>query len=182
MRKSAFLRAFAGFFWTATPLFVSATSFVVFSLLGHNLTAEIAFTSLSLFNILRFPLTVAPRVVQSVVESRVSVERVQKYLLAEELDKTAVTRGDSSDYHTHDTDIAIKDGTFSWTEEAGHYSLRNINLKIKKGSLVAVVGPVGSGKSTLLYALLGELIKVSRNSLLQARYLLLLCRNKGQSW
>ncbi|KAJ3086454.1 hypothetical protein HK100_008695, partial [Physocladia obscura] len=40
-------------------------------------------------------------------------------------------------------------------------SLKNINLKIKKGDLVAVVGAVGSGKSSLLNALIGEMKTVS---------------------
>ncbi|KAF9983598.1 hypothetical protein BGZ75_004919 [Mortierella antarctica] len=37
--------------------------------------------------------------------------------------------------------------------------LRNINLKIPRGSLVAVVGPVGSGKSSLLQAIVGNMKK-----------------------
>ncbi|KAL0266611.1 UNVERIFIED_CONTAM: hypothetical protein PYX00_009106 [Menopon gallinae] len=44
-----------------------------------------------------------------------------------------------------------------------NFSLKNINLNIKAGSLVAVVGPVGSGKSSLLAALLGEMNKVKGN-------------------
>ncbi|KAG0196953.1 hypothetical protein BGX28_009529, partial [Mortierella sp. GBA30] len=35
--------------------------------------------------------------------------------------------------------------------------LHNINLKVKHGSLVAVVGPVGSGKSSLLQAMVGNM-------------------------
>lgn len=35
--------------------------------------------------------------------------------------------------------------------------LRNINLRVKKGSLTAIVGPVGSGKSSLLQAVIGEM-------------------------
>ena len=39
------------------------------------------------------------------------------------------------------------------------FELKNINMKIKEGSFVAIVGPVGSGKSTLISAILGELEK-----------------------
>ncbi|OZJ01918.1 hypothetical protein BZG36_05007 [Bifiguratus adelaidae] len=38
--------------------------------------------------------------------------------------------------------------------------LKNLNLKIPKGSLTAVIGTVGSGKSSLLSALVGEMKKV----------------------
>lgn len=39
--------------------------------------------------------------------------------------------------------------------------LENIDLEVKKGQLVAIIGSVGSGKSSLLSAILGDLFKVS---------------------
>lgn len=33
--------------------------------------------------------------------------------------------------------------------------LRNVNLKIEQGEMVAVMGPSGSGKTTLLYTISG---------------------------
>jgi len=41
------------------------------------------------------------------------------------------------------------------------FSLEDINISVKKGSLVAIVGTVGSGKSSLLSAILGEMKKQS---------------------
>lgn len=56
--------------------------------------------------------------------------------------------------------VVIEDGTFSWTKEE-EPALTDLNFRVKKGSLVAVVGQVGAGKSSLLSALLGEMVKWS---------------------
>lgn len=55
--------------------------------------------------------------------------------------------------------IVIENGTFSWEPET--IVLRDIDLRIKEGSLVAIVGVVGCGKSSLLAAILGELDRIS---------------------
>ena len=47
----------------------------------------------------------------------------------------------------------IRNGDFSW--DSGELTLKNIDLNVKVGQLVAVVGSVGCGKSSLLSALLG---------------------------
>lgn len=44
-----------------------------------------------------------------------------------------------------------------------------INLKVKKGELVGVVGAVGSGRTSLIAALLGELVKLNGNVTLSVR-------------
>lgn len=56
----------------------------------------------------------------------------------------------------------MENGTFSWGgTQDDVVILRNINLRIQQGQLVAVVGTVGSGKSSLLSAFLGEMDKLS---------------------
>lgn len=49
---------------------------------------------------------------------------------------------------------SIKDHQISKTIS---FSLKNINLKIKKSSLTFILGKSGSGKSSLLYSLFGEM-------------------------
>lgn len=53
-------------------------------------------------------------------------------------------------------EISVKNLSFSY-ENADKITLQNINLKIQKGSTVAIVGETGSGKSTFLDLLLGVL-------------------------
>lgn len=38
--------------------------------------------------------------------------------------------------------------------------LKNIDIKIKKGQFVCIVGKVGSGKSSLLSAMIGDMLPV----------------------
>ena len=48
-------------------------------------------------------------------------------------------------------------------------TLSSVNLHIKPGQLVAVVGQVGSGKSSLIQALLGEMDKLGGTVSLKVR-------------
>ena len=43
--------------------------------------------------------------------------------------------------------------------------LKNIDIKIKKGSLTVIVGPTGSGKSSLLASMLGELVYLPKETI-----------------
>lgn len=52
--------------------------------------------------------------------------------------------------------MSINNATFSWSRSASP-CLRNLNLNIKKGQIVAILGRVGSGKTALLSALAGNL-------------------------
>ena len=56
--------------------------------IGNKLDVSTALTSLALFEILRFPVTVLPNVINNLVEAYVSVERIQRYLVEE--DKLAI--------------------------------------------------------------------------------------------
>lgn len=61
----------------------------------HNLNAAKAFVSLTLFNIMRAPLTMFPTVITLLVQAVVSVDRLNEYLNSEEIQPDVVTRDDS---------------------------------------------------------------------------------------
>ncbi|KAI9198159.1 hypothetical protein LWI28_011152 [Acer negundo] len=62
-RKASLLGACNGFILNSIPVVVTVISFGVFTLLGGNLTPARAFTSLSLFAVLRFPLFLLPNTI-----------------------------------------------------------------------------------------------------------------------
>ncbi|TPX57540.1 hypothetical protein PhCBS80983_g03764 [Powellomyces hirtus] len=74
--------------WYAAPILVSFLTFLTFTrLAGRDLTAEIAFTGLALFNALREPLKNFPDMIVRYTEAHVSLTRVQRFLDEEELER-----------------------------------------------------------------------------------------------
>ncbi|KAL5977121.1 Canalicular multispecific organic anion transporter 1 [Asimina triloba] len=158
-RKAQLLAACNSFLLNSIPVVVTVLSFGMYTLLGGNLTPAKAFTSLSLFAVLRFPLFMLPNLITQVVNANVSLKRLEELLLAEErilLPNAPLEPGLPA--------ISIKDGYFSWDsklsallKQAEKPTLSNINLDVPVGSLVAVVGSTGEGKTSLVSAMLGEL-------------------------
>nr|ALU63337.1 canalicular multispecific organic anion transporter 1 [Oryzias melastigma] len=153
MKKFAYVSSVSIFIFTSAPALVSLASFAVYVLVSPDnvLTAEKAFTSISLFNILRFPLAMLPMLIASIVQTGVSKKRLEKFLGGEDLEADIV-RHDPS----FDSAVSVRNGSFSWERDAEPL-LKDVSLEIKPGRLVAVVGAVGSGKSSLMSALLGEM-------------------------
>jgi ATP-binding cassette subfamily C (CFTR/MRP) protein 1 len=69
--------------------------------------------------------------------------------------------------------VVMENGIFAWGSEGGEV-LHNINLRVKEGSLVAIVGAVGAGKSSLLSAFLGEMEKISGKVNVKVNYIVII--------
>uniref|UniRef100_A0A8C4VK38 Uncharacterized protein n=1 Tax=Gopherus evgoodei TaxID=1825980 RepID=A0A8C4VK38_9SAUR len=139
------LQAFSIFIFSCAPFLVSVASFAVYVMVDEKnvLDAQKAFTSISLFNILRFPMATLPLVISSLVQTAVSTERLERYLGSGNLDPSAIKC---------DPSVAAQRCSESQLSRPSR-----VTLDIKPGHLVAVVGAVGSGKSSLVSAVLGEM-------------------------
>ncbi|XP_070188571.1 multidrug resistance-associated protein 1-like [Littorina saxatilis] len=155
--KSSLVGSFITFAWTAAMYWMTLLTFMTYVFVdeSHNLTASTSFVALSYFNIIRLAVNVLPIMIREGVKSVVSLGRINRYLNTPDLDTSNVTRDSTSD-----NAIDISDGTFSWDTDTAP-TLRDITLRVKRGSLVAVVGQVGTGKSSLVSAMLGEMETVT---------------------
>eukprot|EP00658_Telonema_sp_P-2_P002243 TRINITY_DN10857_c0_g3_i8.p1 TRINITY_DN10857_c0_g3~~TRINITY_DN10857_c0_g3_i8.p1 ORF type:complete len:875 (+),score=213.59 TRINITY_DN10857_c0_g3_i8:73-2697(+) len=153
--KSACYSALNSTTTAVIPVLVSVLTFTMFSI-DHTLTPAKAFTSLSLFSVLRMPLFTFPNLITQLAQAQVSLQRIQNYLSTDEQpldDFPPLQQGQPA--------IEIQDGAFSWNTSSEQPTLSGINLKVLPGELVAVVGGAGFGKSSLLEAMLGEMPHVS---------------------
>ncbi|KFH72941.1 hypothetical protein MVEG_00166 [Podila verticillata NRRL 6337] len=139
----------------AIPVLASALTFALYAWLGHDLKPEIVFPALAYYAIMRVPFLILPACYSSAVDAYVAIGRLQKFLLTEDLEPT--TALDES----LEEAIVIDHADFVWDSisPSARVYLKDINLRIARGSLIAVVGPVGSGKSSLLQAIVGNMPK-----------------------
>jgi ABC-type polysaccharide/polyol phosphate transport system ATPase subunit len=87
----------------------------------------------------------------------VAFRRVQDFVI-HKADITPVEKKEGDNIGIH-----IVNGDFKWDPNSNQNNsptLKDINIEVKKGELVMIVGAVGSGKSSLLMAILGEIPKI----------------------
>ncbi|XP_053388123.1 multidrug resistance-associated protein 1-like isoform X2 [Mercenaria mercenaria] len=87
----------------------------------------------------------------------VSLKRVEDFLCCSDVDDAEITLLKPAGTLHPDYSVYVRDGTFTWDSEDADQCLSRINLKVRAGQLIAVVGYCGSGKSSLISAILGEM-------------------------
>ncbi|KAG4168779.1 hypothetical protein ERO13_A12G045600v2 [Gossypium hirsutum] len=152
LQRAQLLSAFNRFILNSIPVVVTVVSFGMFTLLGGDLTPARAFTSLSLFALLRIPLECLPNLLSQVANANISLKRLEELFLAEER-----VLAPNPPLQPGLPAISIKNGNFSWDLKAERPTLSNINIDVPVGSLFAIVGGTGEGKTSLISAILGEL-------------------------
>jgi ATP-binding cassette subfamily C (CFTR/MRP) protein 1 len=167
LKKIGLLSAAQSFTRTSIPFFVTIMTFAVYVIISSTpLTSQIAFVAISLFGLLQFPMAIFPNAITSIIEASISLYRIEDYLSSEEIDRTSIVRQDFrklSNWNPSVPLVEISHADFKRNKDETQNDLTDINLKIKKGTLTAVMGRVDTGKSTLVSSILGDNVKVSGN-------------------
>jgi len=87
LRWIAWFRSLSLLLIRFNPILLSLGSFGAFAATGGNLTPSVAFYSLSLFQLAFWPLLLLPRTVAMILETLVSVGRIEGFLQEDELDE-----------------------------------------------------------------------------------------------
>jgi ATP-binding cassette subfamily C protein LapB len=134
-------------YFTALVSQVSSISIVI---LGVYLASEGAITMGAIIA----AMMLNGRVIQPISQIVSMIIRYDRTMLSlnniDELMSMEVERGNDKTYLSRpnlDGDIVFKDVSFAYAEQ-NYQALNNINVTIKKGEKVAILGKIGSGKST----------------------------------
>lgn len=145
------------FVFFVIPILIIVASFSSYVLLeGKELTSSVAFTSMTVFQLVRMPLLETANILTQASVCLVSVRRILRFLKEPESPKRSQLV----------TDIFGKCGfegaTLSWStssssEQDDTFKLRDIDVLFPMGELSVVMGQTGAGKTSFLLALLGEM-------------------------
>jgi ABC-type multidrug transport system fused ATPase/permease subunit len=167
LRSRYVLWACAVAVWNSVPVFITFFSFLFYTLIEKKpLYPSVAFTAISLFMLLRIPLDQLGDMFAHVQETKVSIDRVEEFLMEGETEKYEQLGPDNVDENGNKV-IGFRDATFIWgardaVAEDGTMAFRllDLNVNFPIGKLNIIAGPTGSGKTSMLMALLGEMTLV----------------------
>ena len=167
IKENALLQALLWITYTGAPLVVTIATFIVYIFSDPNnvLTAEKVFGTVAVFNVVRIPMNQFPRFLMEAVKLLVSLRRIDSFLNCEDLSPQDNPTTDCADKHS----IEFTNASYSWIKSPASPTLDTLNIEVKKGELVAVVGKIGSGKSSLISAILGEIEKIEGDSRIVGR-------------
>ncbi|KAI0629229.1 metal resistance protein YCF1 [Trametes polyzona] len=158
LRKIGIVTSLNTSLWSGIPLLVAFSSFAVAAYTSNTpLTSDKIFPAISLYMLLQFPLSMFAMVTSNIIEAMVSVKRLSAFFNSDELQPDVRQTVAKDDIELGDVVVSIINGEFRWNKDSPSPTLEDINLTVRKGELVGILGRVGAGKTSLLSAIIGEM-------------------------
>lgn len=155
-RKRLFHNAAASLLVYATSsLLVGFVAFLTALSLGQELNAAIIFSCLTLFGVLDNMVGQLTDLIANLAAARVSADRIASFLGEETLPEPSASPLLSGAVGIRWKGAAYQHG------DAAEPVIAGLDLTVRAGEAVAIVGPVGAGKSSLILSLLGEVPEVA---------------------
>ncbi|KAI0748272.1 multidrug resistance-associated ABC transporter [Daedaleopsis nitida] len=164
-KRSYMIETLLNAIWNASPILVTLATFWHFAVYRQQtLTPSIAFTSLGVFNEMKFAMVSLPETLINLYQSAVSLRRIETYLQGAEVESVPPLDNRSQP-------ISLRSATITWAQDRSAASsaapsapstpkhkfiLKDLTLEFPHGELSLICGKLGSGKSLLLLAFLGE--------------------------
>ncbi|KAL6112799.1 abcc12 [Pungitius sinensis] len=154
------------------PIIATVVTFIVHTSLGFKLNIADAFTTVAIFNSMRFCLALMPLSVRHVADANVSISRLRKIMLIQNPEPYLIRRSGT------DSAVVMENATLCWNKpvnlpdsptvtDNGEMpqdgrtdtlpTLRNISFTLPKGKLLGICGNVGSGKTSLISGILEQM-------------------------
>ncbi|MGI6709879.1 MAG: ABC transporter ATP-binding protein [Bacilli bacterium] len=121
-----------------------------------ELMSFITYITLVLMSLMMLSMTFIQIIISRAASSRI-VEVLQE--------EVEIKDGEDVDLRVKDGSIEYRDVCFSYVKNSENYVLKNINLKIKSGEVIGILGGTGSAKTTLVQ-LIPRLYDVSKGELI----------------
>uniref|UniRef100_A0A8C7K4F2 ATP binding cassette subfamily C member 12 n=1 Tax=Oncorhynchus kisutch TaxID=8019 RepID=A0A8C7K4F2_ONCKI len=153
---------------TIIPTMATILTFVVHTLLGLPLSSSEAFTTIAIFNSMRFSLGLLPFSVKAIAEGLVSLARLKvsllsfktlsiiNFILLPYIMKHMCPKHFSS-LKGGKVEPQGQNGTHTPGKTEAKPTLRNISFNLPKGNLLGICGNVGSGKTSLISSILEQM-------------------------
>ncbi|KAI3868941.1 hypothetical protein MKX03_003312 [Papaver bracteatum] len=160
LSKSQLQRSYGTALYWMSPTLVSSVVFLGCIFVNSaSLNASTIFTILATLRTMSEPVRMIPEALSAIIQVKVSLDRLDKFLLDDELTDQNIVK--KNQQQNCGFDILIRCGVFSWELDLAGPTLRSVDLVVKRGQKISVCGPVGAGKSSFLCAILGEIPKLS---------------------
>ncbi|KAJ3272031.1 hypothetical protein HDV01_005983 [Terramyces sp. JEL0728] len=143
-------------FTNMTPFILPVLCFAIYAAnVGQaNLSANVIFPAMALIYQLNAPMKLSGLIAQRFTNFKVSLDRISGFLMTENKEAVGSTCSDIS------IDLNIASFQYPQKDKANEQSFQlELDLKIKRGTHIAIVGNVGSGKTSVFSAILGNMIK-----------------------